>query len=482
MSAPGGLSLYRRVTGLVAAVMAVTGIGLGVVAASYARGAADDAYDRLMVAAALQIAESVYTQDGRLLADPPFSAFETLALAPDDRVFYAVAGPDGAVLTGYDDLPPAVRVDPPGAGSAVGDGTFRGVPVRVAAARRYIPDAATPGWVRVALAQTNEARGALARDLTVKALALLAVMMLLGFLAALAAVRLALAPLARVERTMCERDPKDLAPLAIETPREIGALVGAINGFTTRLSRHQAVLQRFVAEASHQIRTPLAALSSQVEMLAWSETGTGPEAEERRARLTRIRARTRELARLTNQLLDHAMVSHRIESVPFAPVDLAEIGRQVLRDAASSAVGSLSAPFDLDLAFEGPETPVLVLGDAISLREALGNLVGNAIKHGARARLEIAVRDLGRLGEIAVIDDGPGIPPEDRERVTRPFEGGPGRGERGEGAQKGAGLGLSIASDVVAAHGGRLAFATLADGRFSVSLTIPAAVATARAA
>ena len=470
-----GLSLYRRVTGLVAAVMAVTALGLGLVAAGYARGAADDAYDRLMVAAALQIAESVYTQDGRLLVDPPFSAFETLALAPDDRVFYAVSGPDGAVLTGYDDLPEAVRIDPAGAGTALGDGAFRGTPVRVVAARRYIPDAATPGWVRVALAQTNEARGALARDLTVKALALLAVMMLLGFLAALAAVRLALEPLARVERTMRERDPKDLAPLSIETPREIAALVGAINGFTTRLSRHLGVLQRFVAEASHQIRTPLAALASQVDLLAWSETGTGKEAEERRARLARIRARTQELARLTNQLLDHAMVSHRVESVRFSAVDLAELGRQVLRDAAASAVGSLSAAPELDLAFEGPETPVLVQGDAISLREALGNLVGNALKHGARARLEVAVRDRGGAGEIAVIDDGPGIPPADWERVTRPFEGGPARGGDGEGARKGAGLGLSIANDVVAAHGGRLAFATLPDGRFAVTLTIPAA-------
>ena len=450
--------------------MAVTALALGAVAASYARAAADGAYDRLLVAAALQIVESVYTVDGVLHVDPPFSAFETLALAADDRVFYAVAGTDGTVLTGYDDLPALLRGEPAGGLPALGDARFLGAPVRTVAVRRYVPDAATPGWVRVALAQTNEARGALARDLTVKALALLAVMMLLGFLAALFAVRVALAPLARVERSMRARDPKDLAPIGVETPREIAALVGAIDGFTERLGRHLALLQRFVAEASHQIRTPLAALSSQVDLLVWAERGAGAEAEERRARLMRVRARARELARLTNQLLDHAMVSHRVEAVRFTPVDLADLARGILRGIA----GTLER--EIDLAYDGPDEPVRVLGEALSLREAVANLVGNALKHGARTRLEIAVRQQDGFSEIAVIDDGPGIPEADWARVRRPFEG---SGRRGadEGGLKGAGLGLAIAEDVVRAHRGTMGFSVLPDGCFAVTLTIPAAPA-----
>jgi two-component system sensor histidine kinase TctE len=450
-------SLYWRATGLVTAVLAATGLALAALAGSYARSAADDAYDRLLLAAALQISESLSVEDGRLLVDPPFAAFETLALAADDRVFYAVTAPDGTILTGYDDLPPALPPRPAGTGPSFGDGVFSGARVRHVRVRRAIPDLAAPGFAEVALAQTTEARGRLARDLIGRALALLGAMMLLGFLAALLAVRLALAPLARLERAMRARDPKDLTPIAVEAPREVAALVAAIDGFTERLARHLAVLQRFIAEASHQIRTPLAALNAQVEMLVWS--ADDPDAEARRDRLLRVQARAQELARLTNQLLDHAMVSHRVETLRFTPVDLAALARAILLDRA----GTLAR--EVDLGFDGPDRPVLVAGDALSLREAVANLVGNALKHGARTRLDVTVAAEGGEGRLTVADDGPGIPPQAWSRVTRPFE--------GAGGTKGAGLGLSIASDVVRAHGGRLAFATLPDGRFAVTIAIP---------
>ncbi len=267
----------------------------------------------------------------------------------------------------------------------------------------------------MALAQTTEARGRLARDLIARALGLLGAMMLLGFLAALLAVRLALAPLARLERAMRARDPKDLTPIAVEAPREVAALVAAIDGFTERLARHLAVLQRFIAEASHQIRTPLAALNAQVEMLVWS--AEDPDVAARRDRLLRVRTRAQELARLTNQLLDHAMVSHRVETLRFTPVDLGALARAILRDRA----GTLAR--EVDLGFDGPEEPVLGRGRRAEPARGGGHLVGNALAHGARTRLDVTVAAEGGEGRLTVADDGPGIPPQAWSRVTRPFEG-----------------------------------------------------------
>ena len=120
---------------------------LGTAAWFYARLAADDAYDRLLVGAALQIAESIYVQEGTVSVDPPFSAFETLSLSADDRIFYKVVGPRGAVLTGYDDLTPA-RPFAETREPVISDGEYRGFPVRVATVGRSSRTPRHPGGLR----------------------------------------------------------------------------------------------------------------------------------------------------------------------------------------------------------------------------------------------------------------------------------------------------------------------------------------------
>ena len=291
-------------------------IVLGTAAWFYARVAADDAYDRLLVGAALQIAESIYVQEGTVSVDPPFSAFETLSLSADDRIFYKVVGPRGVVLTGYDDLTPA-RSFAETREPVISDGEYRGFPVRVATVGRLVSDPATPGWAQVVVAQTREARTGLAWDLTLKALLLVFAMTSLAFMAVLFAVRRALAPLTRVERELRSRDPKDLTPLDLEIPREIQTLVSTINRFMDRLSGRIALMQRFIADAAHQIRTPLAGLASQVDLLTEES-----RPERREQQLTRVKERTAELGRLTNQLLNHAMIIHRAEVAEFDTVDL----------------------------------------------------------------------------------------------------------------------------------------------------------------
>lgn len=429
------LSLRFRIIAVLTAVLAAGAVVLGAAAWQSSSLAAQHAYDRLLRGGAVQIAENVYVQGGVVAVDPPVSTIATLA--DYDLVFYKVVDPRGIVVAGYDDL--ASRADPVDirAGVVLEDGTYQNQPVRIATLARQIDLPGTNNWATIVVAQTTDARRALARDLTLKALGVIAVMSVLALLAAAYAVTLALKPLTRIEREIASRRPDDLRPIEAEPPLEVRNLVEAIDDFMRRLSERMAIMQRFIADAAHQIRTPLAALDAQVEILI------GTPASRRKAdTVKRIHERTAELGRLTGQLLDHAMVIHRKDATIAAPVDLNELAKAVLAKAVP-----LSLSREVDIAFEAADTSPVVDGDAVSLREALGNLIDNALKHGARSRLVVTVGDEAEAAWIEVCDDGDGFV-DSLADLARPFAKGP--------QSNGSGLGLSIATEVANAHGGRL--------------------------
>lgn len=433
------LSLRVRIVAVLSAVLGLGAVVLGLAAWQSASVAARQAYDRLLSGGTIQIAENVYVQGGVVALDPPVAAIATLAAY--DLVFYKVVDPRGVVVAGYDDLGSKASPGQVRAGVVLEDGVYQGQPVRIATIARQIDDAQLGGWATIIVAQTIDARTALARDLTLKAIGVIAAMSVLALVATAFAVQIALKPLTRIEREIALRRPDDLRPIATEPPVEIRNLVHAIDDFMRRLSERMAVMQRFIADAAHQIRTPLAALDAQVEMLS-----SAPPARRRQEHVARIRERTTELARLTSQLLDHAMVIHRAEAAKPAPVALNDLARAVLAKAVP-----LSLAREVDISFTpSPEAPV-VEGDAVSLREALANLIDNALTHGARSRLSVVVAQEDDSAWIEVGDDGDGFPTETAEQLLAPFEKGAG--------SRGSGLGLAIADEVARAHGGTLSFA-----------------------
>ncbi|MBA8878933.1 sensor histidine kinase [Phyllobacterium myrsinacearum] len=444
-------SLHIRIIIFIALILGVGAVVLALAAWQYAGIAARDAYDKLLIGGTIQVAENVYMQGGVVTLDPPAAAFATLSAY--DLVFYRVTDPRGVVVAGYGDLAPKISSGNIRKGVVLTDDIYQGQLVRIAAIGKQIDTDTGTGWVEIVVAQTLRAREALARDLAGKAVGMIAIMSLLALIAGAISVRIALKPLTRIEREIAARKPDDLRAIRVTPPYEIRALVSVLDDFMRRLADRIALMQRFIADAAHQMRTPLAELNAQVEILS---NDADPKLQDQ---IQRLGAKVTELGNLTSQLLDHAMVIHRAGTVRFDTIDLNALAKATLAQAVP-----LSFEREVSIAFVPSENDLHILGDAISIREALTNLISNALRHGASTRLSVSVGQTDSEAWISVCDDGSGIPPTEQARLLTPFE-------VGRGQSAGTGLGLTIAAEVAKAHGGELSFVNSPD-EFCVRLTL----------
>lgn len=440
-------SIRARITAFIAIILALGAVILGAAAYQTARLAAEDAYDRLLTGGAIQIAENIYVQGNVVSLEPPAATLTSLSAY--DMVYYKIVDPRGVVVAGFDDLlggsPEAART-----GVHVENGMYQGRLIRIATAAKRLDELGADQWATIVLAQTTDARISLTWALALKAFALIAALSIVALAAASYAIPLALAPLARIESEIAGRRPDALGRIQATPPLEVRALVGAIDGLMARFSQRMEVMQRFIGDAAHQIRTPLAALDARLEVM---EGGA-----ELSSALPELRSRVSDLSRLTAQLLDHAMVIHRSQAVSMVETELNAFARAVLARAIP-----LSFAREVEISFEGTTTPTFARIDPVSLREALVNLIDNALTHGAPSALDVRVRSETNFVTIEVGDDGPGIDLHDHERMIQPFE----RGEAG----RGSGLGLAIAAEVARAHQGRVTFRS-AEGRFWVGCSV----------
>jgi two-component system sensor histidine kinase TctE len=447
-------SIFGRLRLLLATVFLIGALGALAAAWTLSKRAATDAYDQLLISSATQISEAITAENGQYSVLPPDSAFETLAQSKDDRFFFAVRAPDGSLLTGEPGLLPGSRHQVDGLPSLdyIDDD---GETMRTVTIHRFIASLDTKGWSSVVVAQSLGARYQLVARLMLRIGAIIIFVAALGFVASLEAVKRALRPFDRIGHALSSRRAQDTGPIEVESPTETRALVDTINHTFHRLNERLNKLQNFAGVAAHQIRTPLAALGAQTELLLTDQT-----AQSRRKRVERIRAHLGKISRLTHQLLGQAMVSYRIDRIPHQEVDLVELVRHVLRDAVPE---SLSRDLVVEFDYAAPRIPVP--GDDINLREALANLVNNAVTHGAVTMLRVRIDEGSDQICIAIADDGPGIASQLWDTATQPFQ-----LPRTEG--EGAGLGLSIAADVAKAHGGMLAFAWTAEKLFEISFIV----------
>ena len=469
-------SLRRRLMAAMLAgfsvIMAALALGLW----SYARNAADTTFDLLLDGAAIAILDSVTATPSGVQVDLPNSALEILGLAERDRVFYQVSTADGAVLTGDVDLPA-----PPGRGARAADpvperqffdAPHSGELVRFVRLQQASPGVAGPIEIAVQVGQTRGARDVVQRDLFVNGMAVLSALALIGLVFVQTAIYLAMRPLAGIEADIQGRDPANLAPLRAAPPREIAGLIAAINAFMRRLGASKDNAESFIADVAHQIRTSLSALRGQLELA--SET-VDPATQ--RARVAKAARQANRTIRLTNQLLAHAMVIHRADTAPREAVDMVDIARDLIEEVARSPVDAAEPEFEVQVA-PGAES-LTVPGDPVSLREAMRNLIDNALRHAGAAPLVRIALSPGELDgrtalDLRVEDNGPGIAAADRARARARF--------CSLGSRGGSGLGLAIVEAAAAAHGGRLDLDASPEGGLSARLLLPAAPVRAVAA
>ncbi|MAC79363.1 MAG: sensor histidine kinase [Rhodobacteraceae bacterium] len=452
-------SLTGRVLTAVFLLLILGGLLVAVWTWYNGRLAARQSYDRLLIGAANDIAESIGVQNGRVMVDLPVSAFELLAQAPDERIFYAVYGPDGALITGLDGLDTPGST-PRGVLRQFFDGNLQGDPARFVTVVRRFAERDLSGNVLVTVGQTTGARRTMVVDLMLDALIPLAFAGLFLMAVAFVVMRSVVRPLETLTADLARRDPYDLTPIQVSgLPRELQVVLDSMNRFMNRLDKQISGMRTLISDTAHQLRTPVAAIRAQAESMADSPTETD------RARLQdRLLARTRALGELLDQLLSRALVVHRADSVSPLPFDL----RDIALDLVEKRDHELLAP-GVEVRLEIGEDPVTVTADPFSVEQAARNLLVNALRHGAPP---VTVGTEARRPEAAlwVQDAGPGPAASVIASLGARFE-------RSAASPEGSiGLGLSIVTAVAEAFGGRVEMAP-SDTGFRVSLVLPASPA-----
>lgn len=459
----GHVSLRRRLLSLMFAAFAVLVAINATLIWSYAKGASNRSYDLLLAGASLSILERVGTTTEGLGVDIPYSALEIVGLAKDDRVFYAVNSHRSGLLTGTDGLPRPDKYKP-SSDPVFFDEIFSGELFRFVLQSRRIQTITGPVWVDVQIGQSRFARTAQARELFVSGVAGLAFLSIIGLIFVWLAIRRALRPLASIEKDLAWREPSDLSPLTLDPPREIISLIKAINEFMSRLSSARTQSETFIADVAHQTRTSLAALQGQ---LALAGDADGEIMLRKRLRLAERQAE--KASRLTNQLLSHAMVTHRADHEPLKEIKLEPLIRALLSEMLRDT--SLR---QIELSFEVTGSDVnegVIAGDPISLREALRNLIENAVRHGPpKNEIDVLLSCDDAHIEIKISDAGPGIPESEYEAVLKRFH-------SLDQKTAGSGLGLSIVNQVAISHNGQFILSKAARGGLSAMLRFPALMA-----
>jgi len=439
---PTAHSLQRRLLVTMAAGFAILLLLISALLWTYSRAAANRTHDLLLAGAALAILERISVGPEGATVDLPTSAMEILSLNPLGRVQYRVFLPGDRDITGTDDLPaPADLV--PSSSPVFYDQVYRGADFRFVIQGRQLNAPDGRQWVSVQIGQTVEARNAQHLSFFAAGLAGLAGLSFIGLGFVWVAIRTSLAPLRQIATDLAQREPADLGFIKGAPPREIRGLFDAINGFIASLRRSRTLTETFIADVAHQTRTSLSALQGHLSLAAEAK-----DHEQMRSRLIKADRHAARTVRLTNQLLANAMVIHRSDRSSLQPIALKPLVRDVLTESLrDSRMRRISLSFVGDEIKEGED---VIAGDSVSIREALRNLIENAMRHGQPDNtITITLNGTATDVRLSVEDAGPGIAEADLSRATERFTS---LSEK----SMGSGLGLSIVKAVAEGHGAEM--------------------------
>ena len=398
---------------------------------------ASEAYDQALVDVGVALGERIRSEGDALSFDLPRAAEQVLRTDKYDTIYYQVRRPDGAALAGDPGLPPIPAAQKPLDGVIAYDSEYGKRKIRVVAV--LVPCGG--GICTVQVAETTNKRNKLARNIVLSSLVPELLITLATLVIVWVGVKRGLAPLEDLSTEIRARSARDLRPIdPAHAPEEARPLLAALNQLFGQVAESNRNQQRFLANAAHQLRTPLAGLQAHIEIALAQRVP-----DEQRAPLEHAHRATIRTARLANQLLALAHAEpggYRAD--PFGAVNL----RAVVEDAADEWVHRALAK-DIDLGFELRDAKVP--GEALLLREALANLLHNALEYtpaGGRVTVRTGIRNDNPFLEVE--DDGPGIPKGEHEQVLERFY-------RVAGTSgTGSGLGLAIVREIAVAHGARI--------------------------
>ena len=458
-------SLRRTLLTNLVAPAIVLAVVLGIGGMVLIQRVVETTHDRLLDGSVLAIAERVGVEDGELTVDLPQVALGMLESQSHDSIYYSVTYL-GELITGYKDLPLSGFDRLKAGETGHRDGAYRGKPVRIGVQARQVYG--RPGLVLVAVAETVQARRAVEREMLIGLAVLEAG--LIGLIACLGwyAVDRGLRPLGELKQEIDARGihgGPNLSPLDLSrVPQEALAPALAVNSLLQRLDLAIELVRQFTADASHQMRTPLAILRTHLDLVRrlGSETPAGQSA------LNEVDNAINRLERLLRQLVTLARADEQNIAQPVVEnVDLNEIAFNVLSERAPQAFAR-----DIDVQFDRFDGPAMIAGNSLLIGELLANLIDNAIRYN-RAGGMVLVRTVvdAAAARVEVEDTGPGIPEAHLARVFErfyriPMTNGP----------EGSGLGLAIVKALSDRLGAQIVLSPGAEGQgLRVSVSFPLA-------
>ncbi len=414
-----------------------------------AQGIANKPFDRALEYNAHALAQLITVQGGEARFNLPQPASEILRADDADTVYYQVKGPGGRLLSGERALPGPPDDETPVVGEVrLRDAELRGIAIRMAHIWVRLPGKGQP-LALVQVAETREKRSVLATEIIKGVMVPQFVILPLAVLLVWLALARGIQPLNQLEARIRARSPDDLSPLDNKTvPLEVAPLVASVNDLLTRLNDSMATQKRFLADAAHQLKTPLAGLRMQAD-LAQRE---GMSTEELKRSLQQIGRASIRATHTVNQLLALARAEGSNTQKARMPCDLARLTMDVVRDSVPRALEK-----HIDLGYDGAQpgdAGVWVDGNPTLLKELVRNLLDNAINYTPSAAAKpgvvtarVLADPFGHVLLLQVEDSGPGVPEAERELIFQPFY-------RALGSEAdGSGLGLPIVLEIARQHG-----------------------------
>lgn len=416
------------------------------------------AFDRSLIRRTYALADRVEVRRGKVQIDLPVAARELLAFDREDLLSHSITDPQGKVIEGMPDMPPMPGNKKLQTNHVVlYEGVKEGEKVRVAAFALSLKGTSAKGQVLIRVSETLTHRTALARRATLAIIVPMLLMTLAAGAAIAYGVGRGLDPVRRLRDQIIARSALDLRPIPLSgTPAELRPFLNEINSLLRRLAEAIEAQSRFVADAAHQLRTPIAGIRAQAEA-ALAHTHQDTHA------LQRIAFAATGMGNLVQKLLMLARVDAAQNTLHLSRLDSTEVIGDVSREWAPSLLAK-----EVEISFCAAEEAAWIMGDVQMLREMLSNLIDNAQRYGG-TQIVLSVQRAAQKVIWRVMDNGPGIPEHQREEVFAPFH-------RLSDSIDGAGIGLTIVARIAHLHAAHIQLTSAEHGSgLTVQIEFPRA-------